>query len=161
MSFSRKVFTIGSYASFRMCTNDNTDMPTCHNSPIYEDSTPGLIDAAPIITLRAAGALIFGKTTTTEFASTTVGPKSRNPHDQSRTPGGSSAGSGAVVGDFQVGVITLLAILTHEMSLTQTRFLYLSGLRPEDLPLDQVLTTESMLSRYVLIHYSFPSTPHK
>jgi Asp-tRNA(Asn)/Glu-tRNA(Gln) amidotransferase A subunit family amidase len=77
-------------------------MPTGYNSPIYENSAPGLIDAAPIITLRAAGALIFGKTTTTEFASTTVGPKSKNPHDPSRTPGGSSSGSGAAVGDFQV-----------------------------------------------------------
>lgn len=87
-------------------------MPTCHNSPIYENSVPGLIDAAPIITLRAAGALIFGKTTTTEFASTTVGPKSRNPHDTSRTPGGSSSGSGAAVGDFQV-LPYYLSCLSH------------------------------------------------
>ncbi|KAK7935476.1 amidase, partial [Apiospora marii] len=42
-----------------------------------------------------------GKTTTTEFAATTVGPKTSNPHDPTRTPGGSSSGSGAAVGDFQ------------------------------------------------------------
>lgn len=79
-------------------------MPTAHNSPIYKDSQPGLIDAAPIITLRALGALIFGKTTTTEFASTTVGTATRNPHGPLRTPGGSSSGSGAAVADFQVPI---------------------------------------------------------
>src|SRR6185369_3489338 len=43
------------------------DMPTEHNSPIYAGHRPG-IDAACIDTLRAAGALILGKTTTVEFA---------------------------------------------------------------------------------------------
>lgn len=42
-----------------------------------------------------------GKTTTTEFAATTVGPPTTNPHNTLHTPGGSSAGSGAAVGDFQ------------------------------------------------------------
>jgi Asp-tRNA(Asn)/Glu-tRNA(Gln) amidotransferase A subunit family amidase len=79
-------------------------MPTQHNSPIYASSEPSTIDAAPIITLRASGALIFGKTTTTEFASVTDGPATSNPHDSSRTPGGSSSGSGAAVGDFQVPI---------------------------------------------------------
>jgi Asp-tRNA(Asn)/Glu-tRNA(Gln) amidotransferase A subunit family amidase len=77
-------------------------MPTGHNSPIYKSDGPSLVDAAPIITLRAAGALIFGKTTTTEFASTSDGGPSTNPHDSERTPGGSSSGSGATVGDYQV-----------------------------------------------------------
>ncbi|KAE9381858.1 amidase family protein [Stipitochalara longipes BDJ] len=80
------------------------DMPTVHNSPIYKNEPAPLVDAAPIITLRAAGALIFGKTTTTEFASTTLGGPSANPHDPSRTPGGSSSGSGAAVGDYQVPI---------------------------------------------------------
>jgi hypothetical protein len=40
-------------------------MPTGNNSDIYRNGPHGLIDAAPVITLRAAGALIFGKTTTT------------------------------------------------------------------------------------------------
>ncbi|KAF2730609.1 Asp-tRNA Asn/Glu-tRNA Gln amidotransferas-like protein subunit A [Polyplosphaeria fusca] len=84
------------------------DMPTEHNSPIYEDDAPKL-DAASIITLRANGALIFGKTTTTEFAATSVGPsykgpRTSNPHDPSRTCGGSSSGSGCAVGDFQVPI---------------------------------------------------------
>ena len=72
------------------------DMPTEHNSVRYLGSRPG-IDAACVDTLRAAGALIVGKTVTTEFASTARGGKTRNPHDPTRTPGGSSSGSGAVV----------------------------------------------------------------
>ncbi|KAI2469551.1 amidase [Annulohypoxylon bovei var. microspora] len=79
------------------------DMPTQHNSPIYEGDEPKL-DAASIITLRHAGALILGKSTTTEFASITTGPKTRNPHDITRTPGGSSSGSAAAVGDFQAPI---------------------------------------------------------
>ncbi|KAJ7132070.1 amidase signature domain-containing protein [Mycena epipterygia] len=80
------------------------DMPTQHNSPIYKNDAPVPMDAALIMMLRSAGALIFGKTTTTEFASVTVGTKTRNPHNPTRTPGGSSSGSGAAVGDFQVPV---------------------------------------------------------
>jgi hypothetical protein len=94
-----------SFPPFSSSSSDHgklSDMPTCHNSPIYKDDGPTLVDAAPIITLRAAGALIFGKTTTTEFASTSDGGPSTNPHDSGRTPGGSSSGSGAAVGDFQV-----------------------------------------------------------
>ncbi|KAI1076233.1 amidase [Whalleya microplaca] len=79
------------------------DMPTQHNSPIYEGSQPN-IDAACVMVLRNAGALILGKTTTTEFASTRNGPKTCNPHDTARTPGGSSSGSGAAVGDFQAPI---------------------------------------------------------
>lgn len=83
-------------------------MPTQHNSLIYASSAPSTIDAAPIITLRTAGALIFGKTATTEFAASTQGGhhqnQSANAHDPKRTPGGSSSGSGAAVGDFQVPI---------------------------------------------------------
>ncbi|KAJ7355533.1 glutamyl-tRNA amidotransferase subunit A [Mycena albidolilacea] len=76
------------------------DMPTQHNSSLYKDHAPG-VDAALITLLRSAGALIFGKTTTTEFASVTTGTKTKNPHGPARTPGGSSSGSGAAVADFQ------------------------------------------------------------
>ncbi|KAI0509103.1 amidase [Xylaria bambusicola] len=79
------------------------DMPTQYGSPIYDGHAPEL-DAASIIVLRQAGALILGKTTTTEFASTQGGPKTCNPHDPTRTPGGSSSGSAAAVGDFQAPV---------------------------------------------------------
>ncbi|KAG7403545.1 Glutamyl-tRNA(Gln) amidotransferase subunit A [Fusarium oxysporum f. sp. rapae] len=74
---------------------------TKFNSPLYDGHFPET-DAASVRILRHAGALIFGKTTTTEFAAIHVGPKTRNPHDLLRTPGGSSSGSGAAVADFQV-----------------------------------------------------------
>jgi amidase len=80
-----------------------TDMPTGYNSAIYKDVL-ATVDAGPIIALRAAGAMIFGKTATAEFAVTRDGPPTRNPHDPTRTPGGSSSGSGASVADYQVPV---------------------------------------------------------
>jgi len=75
-------------------------MPTQHNSAIYKDDQPE-VDGGSIILLRAAGALVLGKTRTTEFAATINGPATTNPHDSGRTPGGSSSGSGAAVADFQ------------------------------------------------------------
>ncbi|KAL8293836.1 hypothetical protein RB597_007631 [Gaeumannomyces tritici] len=80
------------------------DMPTCHNSPIYASDTAVAVDSGPVAILRQAGALILGKTTTTEFAATVNGTATKNPHDPLRTPGGSSSGSGAAVGDSQVPV---------------------------------------------------------
>jgi NCS1 family nucleobase:cation symporter-1 len=79
------------------------DMPTQHNSPLYKASFP-TVDAGCIKTLRAAGALIFGKTDTTEFAAVTRGGTARHPFDASRTPGGSSSGSAAVVADMQAPI---------------------------------------------------------
>ncbi len=58
-------------------------------------------DAAVVRRLRGAGALIVGKTVTTEFAYFQPG-KTRNPHDPARTPGGSSQGSAAAVADGHV-----------------------------------------------------------
>lgn len=79
------------------------DMPTGHNSARYDGCLPG-IDAACVDTLRAAGALIIGKTVTTEFAATLRGGETRNPLDLTRTPGGSSSGSAAAVADFQATI---------------------------------------------------------
>lgn len=75
-------------------------MPTQHNSPIYAGDQPE-VDGGSVIMLRKAGALILGKSRTTEFAATIDGPGTANPHDITRTPGGSSSGSGAAVADFQ------------------------------------------------------------
>ncbi|WP_304175821.1 amidase [Phenylobacterium aquaticum] len=77
------------------------DMPTQHNSPLYVGSHTHL-DAACVSLLRSAGAVIFGKTDTVEFAATGRRALTRNPHDLSRTPGGSSSGSAAAVADFHV-----------------------------------------------------------
>ncbi|WP_193336066.1 amidase [Devosia beringensis] len=76
------------------------DMPTAHNTPRYRNSRTG-VDAACVDTLRAAGALIAGKTVTTEFAATLRGGSTRNPHALTHTPGGSSSGSAAAVADWQ------------------------------------------------------------
>jgi Asp-tRNA(Asn)/Glu-tRNA(Gln) amidotransferase A subunit family amidase len=71
------------------------DMPTQMGSPLFE-GWRGERDAAAVHALRAAGAVILGKTVTTEFAATH--PRgTRNPHDPRRTPGGSSSGSAAAV----------------------------------------------------------------
>ena len=70
---------------------DTADMPTTYGSEIYTENRP-VADAACVARLRAAGAIIIGKTVTTEFAFWHAGP-TRNPHNPSRTPGGSSSGS--------------------------------------------------------------------
>jgi amidase len=79
------------------------DMPTEHHNDRYAGSRPG-IDASCVDTMRAAGALFVGKTVTTEFAATGNGGPTKNPHDATRTPGGSSSGSAAAVADFQAAL---------------------------------------------------------
>jgi Asp-tRNA(Asn)/Glu-tRNA(Gln) amidotransferase A subunit family amidase len=74
---------------------DTADQPTAHGSAIYAGHVPTR-DAVVVERLRAAGAVIVGKTVTTEFALFHPGP-TRNPHDLDRTPGGSSSGSAAAV----------------------------------------------------------------
>jgi Asp-tRNA(Asn)/Glu-tRNA(Gln) amidotransferase A subunit family amidase len=82
---------------------DTADMPTQHNSPVYRGHQPSL-DAACVATLRAAGAIILGKTDTTEFATGGRRASTRHPLNPNHTPGGSSAGSAAAVGDCQVHI---------------------------------------------------------
>ncbi len=79
---------------------DTGDMPTEYGSPLYAGHRPRQ-DAAAVRRLRAAGAVVLGKTVTTEFAARHPG-KTRNPHDPGRTPGGSSSGSAAAVADGMV-----------------------------------------------------------
>jgi Asp-tRNA(Asn)/Glu-tRNA(Gln) amidotransferase A subunit family amidase len=81
---------------------ETVDMPTSFGSPIF-DGWCGGRDSAVAFALRQAGAVIVGKTVTTEFAATHPG-KTRNPHDLTRTPGGSSSGSAAAVADGMVPV---------------------------------------------------------
>ncbi len=74
---------------------DTGDYPTECGSPLFSGRQPRQ-DATVVDRLRAAGAVIIGKTVTTEFAYFHPG-KTRNPHDIARTPGGSSSGSAAAV----------------------------------------------------------------
>jgi len=79
---------------------DTADMPCEYGSSIYRGHRP-LADAECVAALRRSGALILGKTVSTEFAYFTPG-KTRNPHHPEHTPGGSSSGSAAAVADFMV-----------------------------------------------------------
>ncbi|KAB2968721.1 amidase [Zoogloea sp.] len=81
---------------------DTADMPTAYGSPIYAGHRPGK-DAPSVAQLRAAGAVILGKTVTAEFATYHPG-KTANPHNLAHTPGGSSSGSAAAVADYHVAL---------------------------------------------------------
>ena len=74
---------------------DTADMPTENGTVLHKGRTPRQ-DAAVVKMLRAAGAVILGKTVTTECAYFHPG-KTRNPHNPEHTPGGSSSGSAAAV----------------------------------------------------------------
>jgi len=74
---------------------ETADWPTECGSPLLAGRRPRT-DATAVAKLRAAGAVIVGKTVTTEFAYFSPG-KTRNPRDPERTPGGSSSGSAAAV----------------------------------------------------------------
>jgi Asp-tRNA(Asn)/Glu-tRNA(Gln) amidotransferase A subunit family amidase len=83
---------------------DSFDQVTTYGSPIYARHRPAA-DAAIVARLREAGALVIGKTVTTEFAYRYAGA-TLNPHNLGHTPGGSSSGSAAAVADFHVPVAT-------------------------------------------------------
>lgn len=90
---------VGPLAGLHIGVKDIIDvagLPTKCGSVTRADVAPAEQDAAVVASLRGAGARIVGKTVTTEFAFTD--PTScRNPHDLTRSPGGSSSGSGAAV----------------------------------------------------------------
>ena len=79
---------------------DTADMPTGYGSRIYGGCQPAY-EASAVTLPRAAGAILLGKTVTTEFANRHPGP-TMNPHNAAFTPGGSSSGSAAAVADFMV-----------------------------------------------------------
>jgi amidase len=80
---------------------DTVDMPTTAGSLMLKGAQPDK-DAFAVKKLREAGALILGKTNLQEFASggisvSSLGGQVKNPYDLTRTPGGSSGGTGAAV----------------------------------------------------------------
>jgi Asp-tRNA(Asn)/Glu-tRNA(Gln) amidotransferase A subunit family amidase len=105
---------------------DTADMPTGYGSQIYAGHQPS-VDAACVARLRAAGALIIGKTVSTEFAFWHAG-KTRNPHDVSRTPGGSSSGScaGLAAGMFPLA----LGSQTAASTMRPASFCGITGYKP-------------------------------
>ncbi|MDH3638408.1 MAG: amidase [Gammaproteobacteria bacterium] len=74
---------------------DTREMPTENGTVLHAGRQP-IRDAVAVAQLRQAGAIIMGKTVTTELAVYAPG-RTRNPHDPQRTPGGSSSGSAAAV----------------------------------------------------------------
>ena len=90
---------LGPLAGIPVAVKDNidtADLPTGYGSLIYDGHRP-VADAACVTQLRNAGAVVLGKTVTTEFAYYRPG-KTANPHNPEHTPGGSSQGSAAAVG---------------------------------------------------------------
>lgn len=79
---------------------DTSDHDTAFGSPIHAGHRPAA-DAACVALARGQGAVVFGKSRTSEFATQSPGP-TRNPLDLRRTPGGSSSGSAAAVADAMV-----------------------------------------------------------
>lgn len=81
---------------------DTEQMPTEFGTVLHKGRTPSE-DARLVTLLKAAGAIILGKTVTTEMAVLAPG-KTRNPHNPAHTPGGSSSGSAAAVASGMVPV---------------------------------------------------------
>jgi aspartyl-tRNA(Asn)/glutamyl-tRNA(Gln) amidotransferase subunit A len=76
---------------------DAAGLPTRCGSSVLRDAGPAARDAPVVARLRAAGAIVLGKTVTQEFAAGVLSPPARNPWDPARTPGGSSGGSAVAV----------------------------------------------------------------
>src|SRR5258707_3542152 len=105
---------------------DTCDMPTEYGTPIHEGHRPR-IDAACVALTRRAGGLIVGKTVTTEFSNRHPG-KTMHPADPRRTPGGSSSGSAAAVGDHMVPLA--LGTQTTASTIRPASFCGCVGYRP-------------------------------
>lgn len=105
---------------------DTADLPTENGTPLHAGRTPG-DDAAAVQALRDAGAVIMGKTVTTELASFHPG-KTRNPHNPEHTPGGSSSGSAAAVA---AGMVPLaVGTQTNGSMLRPAAYCGVFGLKP-------------------------------
>lgn len=105
---------------------DTADQPTEYGSLIYTGHRPRA-DAAVVAVLRAAGAVVLGKTVTAELAWATPGPTT-NPHRVTHTPGGSSSGSAAAVA---AGMVDLaLGTQTAGSIIRPASFCGVFGLKP-------------------------------
>jgi Asp-tRNA(Asn)/Glu-tRNA(Gln) amidotransferase A subunit family amidase len=119
---------------------DTADMPTECGSPLHVGRTPSR-DATAVSMLRAAGAVIIGKTVTTEFAYFAPG-KTRNPHNPEHTPGGSSSGSAAAVAAEMVPLA--LGSQTNGSTIRPAAFCGVLGFKP----------THGLISRHGILKLS-------
>ena len=125
---------------------DTAHVPTELGTPIHSGRVP-FKDAWVVSRLRQAGAVIMGKTVTTELATYAPG-KTKNPHDPNRTPGGSSSGSAAAVASYMVPIA--LGSQTNGSIIRPAAFCGVFGFKPsfgmiprsgvlqQSLPLDQL-----------------------
>ena len=105
---------------------DTDDMPTEDGTVLHAGRRPDR-DSTVVALLREAGAIIMGKTVTTELALFAPG-KTRNPHDQTRTPGGSSSGSAAAVAS---GMVPLaIGSQTNGSTIRPASFCGVVGFKP-------------------------------
>jgi Asp-tRNA(Asn)/Glu-tRNA(Gln) amidotransferase A subunit family amidase len=105
---------------------DTFDLPTEWGTPIHKGRQPER-DAACVALSRKAGSILLGKTVTTEFANLHPGP-TRNPHDLTRTPAGSSSGSAAAVADLMVPIA--IGTQTTGSTIRPASFCGVFGYRP-------------------------------
>jgi Asp-tRNA(Asn)/Glu-tRNA(Gln) amidotransferase A subunit family amidase len=132
---------------------DTADMPTENGTALHKGRTPRE-DAAVVAMLRAAGAVILGKTVTTECAYYAPG-KTRNPHNAEHTPGGSSSGSAAAVAAGMIPVA--LGSQTNGSVIRPASFCGVYGFKPTHgliprsgvLPLSRTLDHVGLFSRNV------------
>lgn len=122
---------------------DVAGMVTSHGSPIFANNKADG-DAEAVRRLRAAGAIILGKTVTAEFATYSPGP-TVNPRKPGHTPGGSSSGSAAVVADGQADFA--LGTQTAGSMIRPASFCGTLGFKPSfgRYPLEGVLETSQSL----------------
>jgi Asp-tRNA(Asn)/Glu-tRNA(Gln) amidotransferase A subunit family amidase len=132
---------------------DTADMPTENGSVLHAGRTPSR-DATVVAMLRAAGAVIMGKTVTTEFATYAPG-KTRNPHRADHTPGGSSSGSAAAVA---AGMVPLaVGSQTNGSTIRPASFCGVYGFKPSHglisrhgiLPLSRTLDHVGLFARSI------------
>lgn len=124
---------------------DTGDMPTEDGTVLHAGRTPAA-DAAAVARLRAAGAVIMGKTVTTECAYFAPG-KTRNPHNPAHTPGGSSSGSAAAVA---AGMVPLaLGTQTNGSVIRPAAFCGVYGFKPTHglIPRTGILTLSRALDQ--------------
>lgn len=125
---------------------DTADMPTRYGSPRWADHRPSQ-DAAVVRRLRAAGAVVFGKNTTQEFAVGVACAPTVNPWNPDRVAGGSSGGSAAAVADLQC--VASVGSDTGGSIRLPASFCGVAGLRPTGgvLPTDGVWPASRTLDR--------------
>ena len=148
---------------------DTSDMPTGYGSPIYTGCRPSFQASAAALP-RSAGAILIGKTVTTEFANRHPGPTS-HPKNPMHTPGGSSSGSAAAVADFMVplaigtqtgGSVIRPAAYCGVVGFKPSYGLYPpAGMHPNTESLDTVGTMARSVEDTALFRAALTAIPHE